>query len=113
MSDAALAAGTLVSSRVVFLALGSTGGGRMQIGAAFCSPAGDLCPYMTLNNSGLNPQDRFNGARRPLEVKMMVALVFAACLVIYAICFWLTFGELERGEAQLTFKRTIHTQQAR
>src|SRR5215469_7831457 len=35
MSDAALTAGTLVSSRVVFLALGSTGGGRMQIGAAF------------------------------------------------------------------------------
>ena len=35
MSDAALTAGTLVSGRVVFLTLGSTGGGRMQIGAAF------------------------------------------------------------------------------
>jgi hypothetical protein len=26
----------------------------------------------------------------------MIALVFALCLVIYAIRFWLAFGELER-----------------
>ncbi len=27
----------------------------------------------------------------------MIALAFVICLVIYAICFWLTFGELERA----------------
>jgi hypothetical protein len=43
---------------------------------------------------------------------MVVAFVFAACLVVYAICFWLTFGELERREAQATCKRTIHGGQA-
>jgi hypothetical protein len=26
----------------------------------------------------------------------MIALAFALCLIIYAICFWLAFGELER-----------------
>jgi len=44
---------------------------------------------------------------------MVVAFVFAVCLVVYAICFWLTFGELERWEGQAAFKPTIHAQQAR
>lgn len=44
---------------------------------------------------------------------MVVALVFAACLAVYAVCFWLTFGELERREAQRAFTRTTRTQEAR
>jgi hypothetical protein len=43
---------------------------------------------------------------------MVVAFVFAACLVVYAICFWLAFGELERREAQAACKPTIHGQPA-
>jgi hypothetical protein len=31
----------------------------------------------------------------------MIALVFVFCLIIYAICFWLTFGELERSQGAI------------
>jgi hypothetical protein len=42
---------------------------------------------------------------------MLVAFVFAACLAIFAMCFWLTFGELEQREAQRVSKRTLHGRQ--
>ena len=41
---------------------------------------------------------------------MVVAFVFAACLAVYAVCFWPTFGELERREAQPAFKRATRNQ---
>lgn len=32
----------------------------------------------------------------------MIALAFTLCLVIYAICFWLTFGELEQSRGAIS-----------
>jgi hypothetical protein len=32
----------------------------------------------------------------------MIALAFAFCLIIYAICFWLAFGELEQPQGAIS-----------
>jgi hypothetical protein len=37
----------------------------------------------------------------PLTGGEMIALAFVFCLIIYAICFWLTFGELERSQGAI------------
>jgi hypothetical protein len=36
----------------------------------------------------------------------MIALVFVICLVIYAICFWQAFGELEPPRGATSNKST-------
>ena len=32
----------------------------------------------------------------------MIAFAFVLCLIIYAICFWLAFGELERPQGAIS-----------
>jgi uncharacterized membrane protein len=32
----------------------------------------------------------------------MIALAFIVCLIVYAICFWLAFDELERPQGAIT-----------